>query len=161
MTNTTPSVQEFFVSLTEKQAKDLVAAFDRLPADKRHWEPTEGSRSAANQLAECAILNGSTAKLLETRTWDTQESFEEFFEQRDKLAGDDGALKATMEENLPKIIHAIRSIPTEDLDKEIAMPWGNMKVGQIITYPYWNMAYHEGQVNYIATMLGVEVGGPA
>ncbi len=29
-----------------------------------------------------------------------------------------------------------------------------MTVAQIASYPYWNMCYHEGQINYIASMLG-------
>jgi hypothetical protein len=29
-----------------------------------------------------------------------------------------------------------------------------MTLANIIAYPYWNMSYHEGQVNYIASMLG-------
>jgi hypothetical protein len=28
-----------------------------------------------------------------------------------------------------------------------------MTLEQIMSYPYWNMCYHEGQVNYIAAML--------
>jgi hypothetical protein len=34
------------------------------------------------------------------------------------------------------------------------MPWGPMTVSQILGYPFWNMCYHEGQINYIASMLG-------
>jgi hypothetical protein len=29
-----------------------------------------------------------------------------------------------------------------------------MTPAQMITYPHWNMTYHEGQINYIASILG-------
>ena len=37
---------------------------------------------------------------------------------------------------------------------EIPMPWGPMTIGRMITYPQWNMTYHEGQINYLASLLG-------
>ena len=30
-----------------------------------------------------------------------------------------------------------------------------MTLAQVIAYPHWNMSYHEGQINYIASMLGL------
>jgi len=36
---------------------------------------------------------------------------------------------------------------------EVQMPWGMMTLAQIISYPYWDMSYHEGQINYLASML--------
>ncbi len=40
------------------------------------------------------------------------------------------------------------------MDAVIPMPWGPMTVAQMITSPHWNMTYHEGQINYIASILG-------
>ena len=61
MSNT---MQEFLATATQKQAENLIAAFERLPEDKRGWKPDEKARSASNQFAECALLAGYTAALL-------------------------------------------------------------------------------------------------
>jgi len=64
-------------------------------------------------------------------------------------------LNSLLEVNLEKVASVIRSVPDKDLDIELEMPWGKGTIGQIIAYPYWNMSYHEGQINYIASILGV------
>jgi hypothetical protein len=40
------------------------------------------------------------------------------------------------------------------LSIEFPSPWGSLSIEQTIAYPYWNMSYHLGQLNYIASMLG-------
>jgi hypothetical protein len=147
------SVQEFFVSLTEKAAQDLLTALDNLPEENRMWSPMGEARTALDQVAECALLNGSTAKLLRDRTWGSQSGMDEFFNAKAELAKNEQACKATLQENLPKIVEAIRSVSDADLAVSVEMPWGPMTLGQIITYPYWNMSYHEGQINYLASMI--------
>ena len=149
-----PTVQEFFATLTEKATADLQTALDRIPEDKRAWSPAEKSRTAMDQFAECAILNGSTAKLLKDRTWDGQAAMDAFFKQKEELANDYAGAKALLAENMPKLVAAIRALTDDDLAVSVDMPWGPMTLGQIMTYPYWNMSYHEGQINYIASMLG-------
>lgn len=154
------TLQQYLAEMAGKAAEDLIAALDRLPAEKRQWKPSEKSRSAMNQFAECAILNGSTAKLIRDRSWDTQGSMDDYFDTLSKMEGDEAAVRALMQENLPKIKDAILSVPDEDLSKEVQMPWGPMTLKQIVGYPFWNMCYHEGQINYIAMMSGVEIGPP-
>ena len=48
----------------------------------------------------------------------------------------------------------IKDVTDEELGVQVDMPWGPMAMAQIIAYPFWNMCYHEGQINYITSMLG-------
>ena len=148
------TLQAFFERSTTKAAEDLLEAINRLPEDKRAWSPMGDARTALNQLAECAILNGSTAEMLKTHTFAMEGGFEAYFEERAKLAADETACKALFAENTAKAIAAIKEVPDEDLELQVNMPWGPMAVAQIVSYPFWNMCYHEGQINYIASMLG-------
>ena len=63
-------------------------------------------------------------------------------------------LHARLLENTQKVAAAIRAMPDDALAIEIHMPWGVQTLGAILAYPNWNMTYHEGQINYIASMLG-------
>ncbi len=150
----TSNLQSFLAEATAKQAEQLETAIKRIPEDKREWSAMKDARSAMDQYAECAILNGSTAKLIKDRTWSSQESMDDFFNHKKELAKDYSKAKKLMDENLPKVIEAIKSVPDQDLDVKVDMPWGPMSLKEIISYPFWNMSYHEGQINYIASMLG-------
>jgi len=43
--------------------------------------------------------------------------------------------------------------PDEMLSAEMLSPWGPMAMTEIVSYPYWNMTYHLGQINFIASVL--------
>jgi len=148
------ALQEYLVSVTEKAAKDLVTALERIPVEKRAWSPAETARTALDQVAECAILAGSTAEILESRSW-MRGSYEEYLQRKAALAaGDPAAIFALLDANLVKLVAVIRAIPDDALNVTMETPFGTLSLSQIMGYPYWNMAYHEGQINYIASILG-------
>ena len=151
MSNT---LQEFFADATQKAADDLVAALVRIPEDKRHWSPEDKARTALDQVAECAILNGYTADLIQTRRWQS-EGFDRFMASKAQAAAQNWEeLEALLQENTRAVCGAIRAVPDEALQDPIEMPWRTQTLAEIIAYPYWNMTYHQGQINYIASMLG-------
>ena len=147
------TVQEFLADATLKAATDLEAAVLRLPADKRGWSPMGEARTALDQVAECAMLNGGLADLLHTRTMEGFD-FAEYERAKTALAQDSDAAVSALRENTAKAAGAIRAVPDADLGIEISLPWAPMTLRQIIAFPSWNMAYHEGQINYLASMLG-------
>ena len=53
-----------------------------------------------------------------------------------------------------RVVAVVGALADEDFAAEIQMPWGAMTMAQIAEYPYWNAKYHEGQINFIASMLG-------
>jgi uncharacterized damage-inducible protein DinB len=63
-------------------------------------------------------------------------------------------LRALLEENTRRAVAAIGTVSDEALKDEVEMPWGKQPLADIVAYPYWNMTYHQGQINYIASMLG-------
>jgi hypothetical protein len=148
------TLQNFLTMATQKMADELVTSFQRLPEDKRNWSPGEQSRSALDQAAEIAILNGYTAELIQSRTW-TMTDFNVFIKAKaEAVAQGWDHVHALLKENTPKAIAAIGTVPDEDVNIEIAMPWGTSTLAEVMAYPYWNMTYHIGQINYIASILG-------
>lgn len=145
----------FIARATAKAADDLVAAFERIPEDKRDWSPMGDARTALDQVAECAMLNGSTADLIRSRTWPEDFDMSQYFEAKAKVVAMGWpAIQGMLKENTAKAVAAASELSADDLTGSINMPWGPMTVEQIASYPFWNMCYHEGQINYIASMLG-------
>lgn len=148
-------IQPFLARVTKKAADDLIAAVERIPEDKRNWIPMGEARTALDQAAECAILNGSSSELAQTRAWRPEWNAEWLQNGKaDLVAKGWPAIKSLLQENTAKMIATIEALPDEDLAIEIKMPWGMMPLAEEASYPYWNMTYHEGQINYIALMLG-------
>ncbi len=147
------TLQEFLVGSTEKAAADLTAAVLRLPEDKRAWSPMERGRTALHQAAECAVLNKHAAQLVERRVWHA-DSLEDVMREMAQLAQDWDAVYAALQQNTSALIAAIRAVPGEALTDEVTLPWGAQTLSQVMAYPYWNMSYHEGQINYIGSLAG-------
>ena len=148
------SLQGFLVSATQKAAADLTAAVLRVPQDKWEWKPMDTGRTALDQVAEIALLTGYTADLILERRWTMGSDFSVFEKEKTLLAQDWPGIQALLKTNVAKMIAALEALPEADLGTSIDMPWGPMTMAQIMAYPYWNMAYHEGQINYIASLLG-------
>ncbi len=148
------TAQEFLASMTQKAAEELITALELIPTEKRAWKPFDSARSAMDQIAECAILNGSTADTIENRNGPSPEFMGQFVGIKESLAEDEAAARALLQKNTGRVIAAIQSVPDEDLDSEVPMPWGPMKLRDICAYPFWNMTYHQGQIVYIASLLG-------
>jgi hypothetical protein len=142
-------LQKFIAAATKKAAGDLITAVENLPEDKRSWSPLDKGRTALDQAAECAILNGSVINLLKTKVFPTDFNYDEFVGKKAELAKDWNAVKELLLANTELAIAAIEAVPDSELDIEVAMPWGTHTVASIMSYPYWNMSYHEGQTNYI------------
>ena len=148
------NLQDFLANGAVKAAQDLEAALLRLPEDKRNWSAGGTARSAIDMVAEVALLNGDTANMIASRSGLVNLDLEELNRRMDELAGDWPALKARLDQSTARVAQAIREVPDEELTREITMPWGPMAMTEIMAYPYWNAKYHEGQINFIASMLG-------
>lgn len=147
------TLQDFLAAATRKAAGDLAAALLRVPEDKRDWSPEGRARTALDQMAECALLNGYTVAMIQTRQW-PDDAFAAYSQEKAEAVRDEAALNRLLQDNTERVVAAIGTVPDDALGHEIAMPWGAQTLAQIIAYPYWNMTYHEGQINYIAAMLG-------
>ena len=153
------SVQEFLASSTQKAADDLITALDVIPSEKRSWKPSSAARSAIDQVAECAILNGSIVNMIENRFGPPAEFMAKFVSVKEALAQDEEAVRALHETNAALVVAAIQAVPDEELETDIPLPWGpktwgTMTLRDICAQPYWNMTYHQGQIVYIASLMG-------
>ena len=148
------TVQDFLADATLKASKDLTTAFLRLPEDKRDWSPDGKARTALDQYAECALLCGYTAETIATRQV-AAGSMENFPREKTELKAQDWEqIHALFQANAAKVVSAIRAVTEEGMGAEVSTPWRPMTVGQIVAYPQWNLTYHEGQINYVASLLG-------
>lgn len=152
-----PTMQEFLADATLHKATELEAALNHLPEDKRNWSPMGDARTALDQVAEVAIMNGGTADIIRTKKFLADFSMESFAAARKHLCDNPDAMHALLKENTEKVVTAIRETTDEELNAEVQMPWGPMTVAQIMAYPLWNMGYHEGQINYIGSLAGAHV----
>lgn len=148
------TLQEFLAGATKKAADDVKAALLRLPEDKRNWSPQGDARTALDMVAEVAILNVGVIYLLKEKKWDDTYDFSKFQQDKVEASKDWPKLEQMLDENTDKFVEAIKAVPNSDLPVEVQMPWGPMRIADILSYPYWNASYHEGQINYIASMLG-------
>lgn len=149
-----PTQQSFLADATKKAAAKLAEAYVSLPEDKRHWRPAETARPAIDQVAECAILNGYMANLLQTRKW-LDGQYEQFFVAKAELVAQGWEeIHPRLVESAGRVASAIAAITDADLTDEVETPWSKQSVAELMTYPHWNMNYHEGQINYIASLLG-------
>jgi|SRR5687768_15160838 len=146
------TLQRFLVKVTEEAAKELEAAYLRIPEDKRNWCPMGDARTASDLIAECAILN-DISEMVRTRKFPDMD-FEAYGRAKTEMAKDWSELQAKLHESTAKAIATIGDVPDEDLKIEFPSPWGPLSIQQTLAYPYWNMSYHLGQINYIASMVG-------
>jgi uncharacterized damage-inducible protein DinB len=145
------SIHDYLAQMTRKAADTLVGAYLALPEEKRHWQPSGTARSAADMMAECAVMNDTT-DLIATRGMPADFEYAAFQKLTAELAQDEARLLTLFRENTERGIAALKTVPESDLDIEVPLPWATYTLGQIIAYPFWNMSYHEGQINYIASL---------
>jgi len=148
------TLQKFLAAATEKAAAGLAEALSQLPVDKRLWGPSGDARPALDLATECALLNGYTGDLIQTRSWSAQNMRDYERDKPEIVAQGWDTLHQLLEESAHKVAAAISAVPDTALADEIEMPGTPQTVAQIIAYPYWNMTYHLGQINYIASLLG-------
>lgn len=151
------TAQEYVAGATEQAAAALEKALTRLPDDKRDWSAMGNARTALHQAAECALLNGYSADVLTTHAWPADFDFGQYRSDLAALAADPTTALDLLHTNTARLAAAIRALPAAALELEVAMPWGSMTLGRIMGIALWNMSYHEGQINYIASMLGLEL----
>lgn len=148
--------QDFMAVATQQAALDLTAALMALPEDKRGWSPADTARTGLSMVAECALNNGITAEMIEARAWKQFGGSQDvYFQKRAELAaGDWEALQALLTENTHRLTATIQAVSDDALGIEVTLPYGIWTLSGVIAYPYWNMMYHQGQINYIASILG-------
>ena len=148
--------QNFIAAATEKAATDLSAALLTLPEDKRGWSPSDSARTALHLVAECALNNGAVIEMIEAGEWRQPSGGQEAYFQimQEWASGDWNALHTLLMDNTRRLAAALNAVGGEALAAEFVTPYSTGPFSGFMAYPYWNMSYHEGQINYIASLLG-------
>ncbi len=150
-----PTVQEIAANLAKKQASSLSQAVKASPEEKCGWKPLDNGRCMIDQVVECGGLNFFASQLLQTREVPPIDpSMLDTLKQQNDTS--EKAL-ALLEGGTDALVAAIQAFPTEHLDDTITLPFGGgmtKSFAEIMFMAYWNMAYHEGQINYIQTLYG-------
>ena len=152
------TIQEVAAAAIEKSADDLIQAALALPEDKRDWKPLDKGRSTLDQLAECAVQNMAAAKIVQAGGYQVNsmaEWKEMLAEWDDLLSTLDTPEKsaAALREGTAVLASAVRAAPNTQLGAGIILPWTTMTMAAFFLEPFWNMSYHEGQINYIGSLL--------
>ena len=123
-----------YADTLEKLVSDALESLWRsvkaMPEDKLTWRPEAECRTALELLEELAMTTAYCAKLIELKK------------------------NPEMPEGVAAYLAAVKAFPEAELSETIDLPWGKNTFFQTISYPYWNLVYHWGQINYIQTMYG-------
>lgn len=147
------SASTYLADELQTAVEGLFAAFDQLPEDKRNWAP-EGSRSAMNQLAEIAAIGQTMGGYIRAQHVPNIDFAAYQAGLEALIAAGAEATKKVILDSLPDLQDAIRNTPEEDYPKAVESPFGPMTVRRMVTYPYWNVTYHTGQIYYLCSILG-------
>lgn len=148
------TVQNYLAEAAVKAAEELIVAIKRIPEDKLEWKPAETSRTAHHMFIECVLLTGYTADVIRTHTFPADMMQRYSTDTAAVSTLDIDTLSDRLRQSTATVAAAIREVPDTDLGVDIVMPWQTQALSETIAYPYWNMSYHLGQINYIASQLG-------
>ena len=145
------TVQQLTARQTQHAARDVIAAAKATRPDKVTWEPLEQGRTVLAQVIECGMANLKWANILRTFTYSNlPPELRASFADIDTLTTATARVEATAQE----LVGVLLAVPDERLDTEIETEWGPYNVAEACLHAYWNMIYHEGQINYIQTLYG-------
>lgn len=139
---------------TKRQLDRFFDAFHAIPADRQDWAPNAASRSALDQLQEVAVVfQGIADAVTKRKLVMTEEDYANYSTERKKLT-DPAELERMTREGTERLIEFMKTVKESELEEVVEMPWpGEFRVADLLGYHSWNMAYHEGQINYIGNLL--------
>ena len=139
-------------SMLHQSVESLKKATQEL-GEKASWAPLGKGRTALNQVAECALITGACIGIIQNKAVPEMD-WEAFGKAQDALAADADAAYASLISNTEGLIAALEGLSAEDAAIEVTMPWGaTYTLAGLADVVYWNNTYHEGQINYISTLV--------
>jgi len=129
-----------------------------MPEDKINWSVEGASRTMLDIFQEVAQSPLYSIPIIESRScppWDP-EAFGKLKEERAQWNTIDKC-EAVFKENLEKLYSVIREFPDDELSLEIDLPFVpdlRRSLADIMSYPYWNISYHQGQACFVQTLYG-------
>lgn len=139
-----PDIREAAKIMTMYTAEMLVKDADYVPDEMLDWSPMDYGKSVLTILYECASANTLIAAAISGAQ-----------EHKKYKKTDLATLQKDVLESAQTVCDAIDSLSDADMEGDIQMPWGAIMPASIaIMLPDSHMSYHDGQINYIQTLLG-------
>lgn len=150
--------QNRIADLMLKQIETVCRTAHAVPEDKREWTPMGDARSVKAQLEELATVHIYVIPILKTGEAPliTEDQKEEIRERKERLNTFDKLIEGA-KEGAKLTADAIREVPDSKLENVVTLhSRGGIKrtMYEMVARPYWNLCYHEGQINYIQMLLG-------
>jgi hypothetical protein len=149
-----PKLQQQAAKMTRHAWEGLMCTAAFVPEEKRDWVPQGKARTLHDILAECAVLPGRWHTFLlgnDPLPPPDREGYERAKAELNTLE----KIRAAGDAAIARLCEQIEAIPDDRLDEERAMPWGQtMTLADRLFICYWNLTYHDGQVNYLQMLLG-------
>ncbi|MCC2631413.1 MAG: hypothetical protein K0S20_112 [Patescibacteria group bacterium] len=143
------NASETFSKLFEDGMPMLTAAVNAVPEEKLDWKPAEGSRTIRQVFTEAVMMTAYVAKALNERGVPPYEEMATDYAEKTIPE-----LIEQLSVNAKELKSAIDAFPESEYENKLEAPWGVWTYFQTMSYPYWNMMWHTGQINYIQTMYG-------
>lgn len=147
-------IREYLISISARGLENLFRAARALPGDKLDWKPGPGARSALDQLQEIATVMPIFVESMKAREvrFDPEKTAA-WLAERAKITDLD-ELERLSREGVAMYHEFVRGLSDEDFEDPVKMDFpGEWKIADMANYHPWNMGYHEGQINYIASIL--------
>ena len=132
----------------------LIRNLQAMPADKQTWKPMDIGRSALDQVQECAVINRWIAETYKTKVLPPLDK-DAFGAAKTEMDTPEKAC-AALNEATTQLCDAISSASDADLEVQVTLPWDSTPtpLAALFLVPYWNNAYHIGQLCYVQTLYG-------
>lgn len=148
------NVKEHLIQSTRSAQAMMTNDLKAIPQEQHRVSPGGCARDALNLVAECAMVNGFVAHFLQTGSFERPSAED----RQAHLASFDTAEKALnyLEQETSRLVAAIEAVDENTLGDLIeSTPLGRpMTRFGIAQLPSVHMMYHDGQLNYIQTLLG-------
>lgn len=151
------NLSAFLATRIRNAGKDLEKALGKMSADRQSWKPVvdgnEG-RDALDQMIECGLLNGFLAPSFHTGQAPTPD-WDAYGVQKAALDSPEKVM-AAFTAGTEALAAAVEACPATRLSERFIDPFFKKEINwaEFADFLYWNMCYHEGQINYIQVLYG-------
>jgi hypothetical protein len=148
------TAQDVLIRQLERQLEGFLRAVKAVPTDKLEWVAAEGLRSALDQFQEVATAVSEFWTLYTDHKFAmSPEIAGVWMVKRRKITSID-ELESRLRADTAQLIELVRNGSAESLNSTVDVPMpGETKLVDAVSFHYWNMSYHEGQINLIVQML--------
>jgi uncharacterized damage-inducible protein DinB len=123
-----------------------------VPQAKRDWKPAPTAWSAQEIAAHLSYWTIYFTKIVMGETLTAPD--EAGWRASTKELKDAAQTEQLTERLHQDFVMAVKGLSEKDLAREVELPWGKETVASAIGGNFWHVTYHQGQLNYIQTLLG-------